>query len=435
MILRFATLAAAIAVCMASQAQEQTAAVQSTATEQATSMTVDLQTAIDKALQYNKQLKTSSMDRETYYQKVREARSQGLPQVNASLTGTTYFGKEMDFGGMAIKMENSLTLAATASWTFSMQQIASVKVAKIAQRLTDQTIRQTELDVKANVADTYYAVLVYERNVEIIKANLADMEDIAAHTRHCYDAGTVEKTDVDQIEINLSTLKNSLLSLNRSLETTKRLLVLQMGVDINTKITVAQSLDQFLAATNAELDTASFDINKNVEYQQLLLNREVTEETVKIRKFAYIPTLTASYQYSNALKGGFMNFDHVGNLTLTIPIFSGFQRHAQLKQAKIDVQKNETNIALMEDNLAQNAEQYAFDLQTAQDAYNLQKENLDVARRVLENYRNKYNQGALSSLDLTQANTNYLSAESSYASAALDLLMAQTKILKLYNLL
>ncbi len=433
--LRFATLAAAIAVCMACQAQEQTATAQNTASEQASAMAVDLQTAIDKALQYNKQLKTSSMDRETYYQKVREARSQGLPQVSASLTGTTYFGKEMEFSGMAIEMENSLTLAATASWTFSMQQIASVKVAKIAQRLTEQTIRQTELDVKANVADTYYAVLVYERNVEIIKANLADMEDIAAHTRHCYEAGTVEKTDVDQIEINLSTLKNSLLSLNRSLESTKRLLVLQMGVDINTKITVAQSLDQFLAATNAELNTASFDINKNVEYQQLLINREVTEETVKIRKFAYIPTLTASYQYSNAFKGGFMNFDHVGNLTLTIPIFSGFQRHSQLQQAKIDVRKNETNIALLEDNLAQNAEQYAFDLQTAQDAYDLQKENLEVARRVLDNYRNKYNQGALSSLDLTQANTNYLSAESTYASAALDLLMAQTKILKLYNLL
>lgn len=208
-----------------------------------------------------------------------------------------------------------------------------------------------------------------------------------------------------------------------------------MGVDISTTIKTAQTLDQFLAATSAQIDTTTLDINNNVEYQQLLINREVTEQTVKIRKYAYIPTLTASYQYSNALKGGFMNFDHVGNLTLTIPIFSGFQRHSQLKQAQIDVRKNETNIALMEDNLAQNAEQYAFDLQTAQGAYDLQKENLEVARRVLENYRNKYNQGALSSLDLTQANTNYLSAESTYASAALDLLMAQTKLLKLYNLL
>lgn len=435
---RFATLAAAIAVSMAVAAQgEASTGLQSTgASEQGgTVMTVDLQTAIDKALQYNKQLRSSALDRETYHQKVREARSQGLPQVSASLTGTTYFGKKMDFGGMAITMENSITLAATASWTFSMQQIASVKVAKIAERLTDQTVKQTELDVKANVADTYYAVMACERNLEIVKANLADMEDIARHTEHCYEAGTVEKTDVDQIEINLTTLKNTLMSLERTLASTKRLLVLQMGVDISTQVEMAEKLDDYLAATGDSLDLSAGVLTNNADYQLLLINREVTEETVKVRKFAYIPTLTASYQYSNALKGGFMNFDHVGNLTLTVPIFSGFARHSQVKQAKIDVQKNETNIALMEDNLAQNAEQYAFDLQTAQDAYNLQKENLEVARRVLDNYKNKYNQGALSSLGLTQANQNYLTAESQYASAALDLLTAQTKILKLYNML
>lgn len=417
-----APMALALAVCQALSAQD------------GGTMRVDLPTAIDNAVSHNKQLQASALDRETYRQKVREARSQGLPQVNAQLTGTTYFNKALDFGGMQMSMPNSLTLAATASWTFAMQQVASVKVAKIAQRLTDISVEQTELDVKANVADTYYAVLVYERNLEIVGKNLKDMQDIAEHTARCYDAGTVEKTDVDQIDINVATLRNTILSLQRGLESTKRLLVLQMGVDIATKIETAQTLDEVLAA-NAGVDSAKFDISQNVEYRQLLASKEVGEQTLKLRKFAYIPTLTASYQYSNAIKGGFMNFDHVGNLVLSVPIFSGFQRHSQLKQAQIDVRKTETNIRLMEDNLAQNAEQYAFDLQTAVDAYNLQKENLDVARRVLQNYRNKYDHGALSSLDLTQANSNYLQAETSYASASLDLLMAQTKIMKLYNLL
>lgn len=398
-------------------------------------VSVDLQTAISNALQHNKQLQASSIDKQIYYQKVREARSQGLPQVDATLKGTTYFNKELDFGGMAMSMPNSLTFAATASWTFAMQQIASVKVAKIAQRLTDVTVAQTELDIKANVADTYFAILVYERNIAILNDNLRDMQDIANHTARCYEVGTVEQTDVDQININVTTLQNSILSLQRSLETTKRLLVLQMGIDINTKIAPAQTLAQVLEA-NSGVDTAKLDISQNVQYQQLVISKEVGEQTVKLRKFAYIPTLTAAYQFSKPITGeAFMNFDHVGNLQLTIPIFSGFNRHSQVKQAQYDLQKTETNISLLEDNLAQNAEQYAFDLQTAIDAYELQKNNLEVARRVLQNYKNKYNQGALSSLDLTQANTNYLQAETSYASASLDLLMAQTKLLKLYNLL
>lgn len=419
----FATLALATALAANTMAQTE-----------GTVLKVDLQTAVTDAVQYNKQLQASTLDRETYYQKVREARSAGLPQVSASLTGTTYFNKSLEFTeGMAIEMPNALTLAATASWTFSMQQIAGVKVAKIAQSLTDQTVKQTELDVKANVTDTYYAVLVYERNMEILADNLKDMQEIAEHTRHTYEVGAAEQTDVDQININVLTIQNSMYSLKRSLESTKRLLVLQMGIDINTQIETAEKLDDLLTPQALSVSSDSLNIEENLEYKQLLLSKEVNEQTVKVRKYAYIPTLTAAYQYSNALKGGFMNFDHVGSLTLTVPIFSGFQRHSQLKQAQIDVRKTETNIALMEDNLQQNAEQYAFELQTAVDAYNLQKENLEVARRVLQNYRNKYDQGALSSLDLTQANTNYLSAESSYATASLDVLTAITKLRKLYN--
>ncbi len=396
-------------------------------------MRVDLQTAMSSAIQQNKQLRASSLDRDLYYQKVREARASGLPQVSASLAGTTYFGKALEFSGMEVEMENTINLSATVSWTFAMAQIGGVKLAKISQEVAEQGVQSTELDIKANVSDTYYAVLVYERNLEILQDNLKDMEDIASHTKHQLDAGTVEPTDLDQMNINVLTLKNSILSVQRSLESTKRLLALQMGIPIDTKIQTAQTLDELMAANDAVIDTASLDIENNIEYKTLALSQQVNEQTVKVRKYAYIPTLTAAYQYSHDFKGGFMSFEHVGTLTLNIPIFSGFERHSQLQQAKIEVERTNMQMSLLEDNLYQNAEQYAFELQTAIDGYNFQKENLEVARRVLANYRNKYEQGALSSLDLTQANTNYLSAESSYASACLTLMQAQTQLIKLYN--
>lgn len=64
---------------------------------------------------------------------------------------------------------------------------------------------------------------------------------------------------------------------------------------------------------------------------------------------------------------------------------------------------------------------------------NLQKENIDVAGRVLANYQRKYEFGAVSSLDLTQANNNYLQAENNYTNAVLTLLQAQLNIERLYN--
>ncbi|MCR5697871.1 MAG: TolC family protein [Marinilabiliaceae bacterium] len=397
-------------------------------------MNLSLKDAVSSALSYSKQLQTSQQDVEIYKEKIIETRASGLPQVSASLTGTTFFGKEMSFGEMKMKRENQLMFAASASYTLSLQQLASVKVSKIAAQVYETTDESNILDVKANVTDTYYALLVYKRTIDILNQNLADMEDIQKHTQYAFDAGTCEQTDVDQIRVNVAQLKNTINSTERNYEVTKRLLVLQMGLPISTKINPTENLDDMIIeGTVAQMDSSNFDITKNPTYKQMAQSLDVSEATLKMYKRAYLPTLTVQYQYSHPFKGGFMNVDHTGNIVLSIPIFDGLAKQSRVKQAKLEVAKGQTNMDLLMDNLMQNEEQYRFELNSAIDAYLLQKENLDVAKRVLENYRNKYNQGVLSSLDLTQANANYLQAETSYATASLDLLQAHTKLSKLYN--
>ncbi len=397
-------------------------------------MQLSLSDAVTSAMQYSKQLQASKMDTELYAQKVRETRSSGLPQVSASLGYTTYFGKELEMMGMSIDMEDAISLTATASYTLSFQQLASVKLTKISTEVAEQSIASDVLSVKANVINTYYTILIYKRNLEILEQNLKDLEDLRDHTQKMYEVGVSEQTDVDQILVNVVTVKNSLISLERSYDVAKRLLVLQMGLPIETKIATTTSLDELIVdSTVAMMDSSNFDITQNLDYKLLELSNAINEQTLVMYRRSYIPTLTLSYSYTNPIKGGFMTFDHVGAATLTVPIFKGLQRDAQVKQAKIEVARGETNMELLKDNLNQSEEQYRYELNTAIEAFLLQKENLDVAKRVLENYRNKYNQGSLSSLEFTQANTNYLTAETSYASACLTLLTAHTQLSKLYN--
>lgn len=417
----------------------QAAALQKMDPSKTERMTVGLKDCLDQALQYSKQLKASATDREYYHQKVVEARSGNLPQVDANFTATTMFNQKMPFAeGIEMELPNSITFGLSATWTFHMGQVVGVKVAKIAQRLIDQTIAQTEQDVKANICDTYYAVLVYERNKKIVEANLKEMEDIAKHTQRSYEVGAAEKTDVDQILVNVAQLKNTLLSVERGLKSTKMLLVLQMGIPINTEIEVSDQIDALvksnLTAMPTGVDTAQMDINNNLDLKTIQINEEMQTKTLRLKKFMYIPSLTASYQFKNPVAGeSFMNMKHTGAIVLSIPIFSGLQRLSQVRQAKVDLQKTQIQRALLEDNLVQNAEQYAFEMQNAIDAYNLQLENLEVAKSVLQNYRTKFDHGALSALNLTQANMDYLTAESSYASACMDVLTAETKLRKLYN--
>lgn len=393
-----------------------------------------LKEAVNNAMQYSKQLQTSKEDVEIYKEKIRETRAGILPQVSAGFGATTNFGKTLRFGeGMSLKTD-AITFNGTASYLLSLQQFAAVKISKIASQIYETQDESTIINIKANITDTYYAILVYKRNIDILQENLKDLEDIQKHTEYTFEAGACEQTDVDQMKVTVSTLKNAINSTERSYETTKRLLVLQMGLPINTKIELTENLDDMITESTISAEYQNLDITQNVDYKSLELTNKVNEETLKMYKKAYIPTLNLAYQYTKNIKGGSpFSLEHTGTATLTIPLFQGFARDSRVKQAKLTLEKGKTNMDLLQDNLLQNEEQYRFELNSAIDAYLLQKENLEVAQRVLNNYKNKYEQGVLSSLDLTQANTNYLSAETSYASACLDLLMARTKLSKLYN--
>ena len=88
---------------------------------------------------------------------------------------------------------------------------------------------------------------------------------------------------------------------------------------------------------------------------------------------------------------------------------------------------------MVTDQLLMQEKELRFNLQSAWEQYNLQKENVELASRVLQSFKNKYNQGVASSLELTQANNNYLAAQNNYLSALMNLLRTKVAFDKLMN--
>ena len=78
--------------------------------------------------------------------------------------------------------------------------------------------------------------------------------------------------------------------------------------------------------------------------------------------------------------------------------------------------------------------QLKYNLSNAYENYLTQKKNIEVSNRVYKNIEMRYLQGVASSLELTQANTNYLTAQSNYLSSVMQLLNAKYELEKLlYN--
>lgn len=413
---------------------------QEAAAEEATSQpqTLSLQDAVGFAVEHNKSLKASRLNIELQQKMITEAISAGIPQINANLNYQTNFGQSVSMGetGLSIKMEDNFTLGASASWTvLNGEWIVGIQTAKIAKTLASQQVDADALDIKSTIYNSYYTILVCERLVQILQENLDNMSQILEHTQNMYNAGSVEISDVDQIRITVGQLNNSLLSMERTLDVNYNLLRIQLGLKAGTPITLTDRLDDFLGEEGfANLALKDFDINNNLQYQLTLTQEELQKKAVSAKKWAYAPTLSAGYNYQyQIVSGGFMTIPHTATVTLSVPIFSGLQRKSQLDQEKITLQQTQLNKSLLEDQLRLNEAQYKYDLQNATENFNLQKENVEVAKSVLGHYQAKFNVGNISSIDLTQANNNYLEAENNYTSACLDLLEAQTNLLKLYN--
>lgn len=117
-------------------------------------------------------------------------------------------------------------------------------------------------------------------------------------------------------------------------------------------------------------------------------------------------------------------------MSLHVPIFTGFGTRAKVRQADIELKKNEQDIKdtkLSLDLAYQNAK---VQIQNSLSTIDLQKENAKLAKEVLENTQNNYKQGLATLTDLLDSENSYIQAQNNYTSALLDYKLAEVQLIK-----
>ncbi|MDA3819873.1 MAG: TolC family protein [Candidatus Delongbacteria bacterium] len=428
--------------------------------------------AREYAVKHNRELQNAKKDVHIAEEQYKAARGQGLPQVSGKLDYMTNFNyeAELNFGSddesstpdldytlfdqgdfeilkllesmsssgpTTIKMtDQSNAQLQVSQLIFGGQYWVGLKTANIARELARQNVTLTELDVKESIENTYYMILITEKILDVLNKNIDNLDDIKEHTKNMYQAGLAEEVDVDQISISQSQLENQKRAMERNVRLTYHMLHFQMGLDYDQEIELTDSLDALME--NLEISTklaTSFDPAQHPQYQLLETQQKLQEKQIDMKKWAYGPTITGFYTYTEKIMiSGFdLNPRNAAGLNLSIPIFSSGVRKANLDKAKIELDKAKRTKEMVKEQLLMQNNQLRFDLTNAFENYQTQKENVKVAKRVLDNIENKYKHGLASSLDLTQANSNYLEAESNYLNAAMELMQANLKLEKLYN--
>ncbi len=433
--------------------------------------TFSLKEAQQYALQHNKTLMNAKDDILAAGEQIKQSKGAGLPQVNGSMDYMTNFNYEFEFnigggdvqppdidyskldagdlevlksldqmfggGGNTIVMEDQANAKVQVSQLiFSGQYWIGVQMAKLQKNIAEKNLTLTELDVKQNVINSYYLILVTQNLLDIISENEQNLQDVLKHTSDMFKVGLAEQTDVDQIKVSLSQISNSKKAMERSLLLNYNLLRLSMGIEPGAEISLTDKLDTIISEIDERLlADVNLEITSNPTYQIMKTQEDISRKNVEMQRWSFAPTLSGYYSYTEKiLKTSFdLSPKNAAGLNLSIPIFSGLTKKAQLSQAKIQLDKMNRQKELLEEQLLLQEKQLMFNLRNSYDNYTTQKENVEVAKRVYESNYNKFKQGLISSLDLTQSNSNYLQAQNNYVNSVHQLLQSKLELDKLYN--
>ena len=404
---------------------------------------LSLDSAINHALQYNLQLKNAEIKIEESKSFIRESVAIGLPQVNAFADYSNFMGADMEFSFVEGAPATVIPFKATSNLKLSVDQlifsgnyVVGLQIAKLYKSSIVTMYEKSRQDIIEEVSKSYYLILVAETSKEIVERSLENIKDIYIQTEGLVSVGMLEQTDADQLSVQLIMLENTLQSADRQIELAYNMLRFYLGLDVNDPISLTQDLDEIMENINFETTLMNpFRLESNLDYQLMSTREIMLEKQVTLEKMNYLPTILGFYYHTEKLLKP--NFDispkDVIGVKASIPIFSSGMRKAKVAQAKIRFETGLNNKELLKDQLLLQERQLRFNLTTAMDQYESQKKNVEVSLRVYNSITLKYEQGILSSLDLTTSNNNYLKAETDYITALMRLLEAEITLRKLYS--
>jgi outer membrane protein len=409
------------------------------------SLTVDQ--AVEYALDKNKSVASAKYDLLASEKAKWEAIASGLPTIDGSASisnNLAIMTRIIDFGGVPTPIKFGTQYdasygASASALIFNAPWFVGIQSAKLASTLASQGLMLTKIETEGSVINAYYLILTLQETIKVIDQNLANLSSVLISTEAMYSVGMAEATDVDQMRSNVSMLKNTRSSMERNMELNYNMLRFLLGVERGTVITLTDNLDNIMAGVNVDaLIAEEFNLESNINYQLTDSQVKMSELSLKGAKATTLPTLATSIYYNRNGMGEqlgeleYFPYSAVG-LQLQVPIFGSGSRYTKIKKAQINYEKALNDKSMVSDQLLLQEKQLKFNLLNAYEQFRTQKDNVEIAGRVLASFQNKYNVGIASSLELTQANDNYLSAQSNYLNSIVSLLQTKVSFDKLMN--
>lgn len=417
--------------------------------------TFSLEEAINYAIEHNYDVKSARLDVDIAKKQVQETTAIGLPQINGAVDYKNYIdlpvsllpaevvgGTPGEYAPLEFGTKHNVSAGIQLNQLlFDGSYIVGLRAAKFFVQMANDKLEHDETVVRNDISQAYFLVLVAEENTEVLERNDSVMRLTLNDTEEMYKAGFVEKTDVEQIELLLATIENSLNNSKRHLSLTREMLALRMGMEITTEYVLTENLHSMIENIDKEVMLLAFDVNKHIDYRLAIDMETQNELLLSNQKAAYMPSMSGFIAHQQNAYGNEFG-DVVGDtwyptsvwgVSLQVPIFSSTMRNSRVQKAEIELEKSQVVKEKVSQALKLGVDQARSDLRFTLDQYEIQKRSFDLAGRIGLSTLEKFKQGRATSLEVSQVQNQFFESQGRYVSSIFEVLSAKAALDKALN--
>jgi outer membrane protein len=402
--------------------------------------------AIDYAGKNSAKVKNALLDYQIQEQSNRATTSQALPQVSGSAGLTDYLqipvtvapGKYFGYPNVKlVPIAFATQYSANAGVTlkqvlFDGQVFVGLKARQTAldyykanQELTEQQLRQ-------NITKVYYQLLLSKVQVQLIDANISHAEELLHNSSEMYKNGFAERLDVDKATVQLTNLQSNKIQVLYNIDNGYLGLKVLMGMPVRDSLALTDSLTYEMVRQGSLTDNYKYSDRK--EYQALELNRKLNEFDIQRYKKQYIPTVSLlanwtetgyGIDFSDIYGGKYWYPSSYVGLNINIPIFDGFYKDANIRQARMKLEQTKNSVEALQISIDNDVKNAQLKFGAALADLDFQKKNMDLAAGVYEQTRKKFEQGLGSNTEITSAQTDLIQAQNNYFNALYNAISAK----------
>ncbi len=249
--------------------------------DQSAAYSFSLAEAIEFGLENNYQSKIAQKDIEIALKQKWEIIAQGLPQISGGVDYQNFLKQPVTLlpaaafdntqstidvvqdyfdnverndtpvntpeGFIPVRFGTRQSVNATATWRqllFDGSYIVGIQSVKTLLQISKNAKTKTDLEIKKAIINAYGNVLLAEESVEIFRKNVQTLQKTYDDTKKIFENGLTEQEDVEQLEITLLNLKNSLNRSERMQKIAHEMLNLSLGIPVEKKVVLTNNLKE-----------------------------------------------------------------------------------------------------------------------------------------------------------------------------------------------